>query len=248
MISNKHSFDSCFEVFLADTPESKRIHYNLRYQVYCDEMGFEDKESFPEQMEFDEWDNSSVHFMVRHRYSGQWVAALRLVHQHQLALPFEDKCTPYEPITAQQYRHSVELSRLCVLKDARRFALGKNNLSSEVSANEIGNIRYLHSVQNQNQNRSIMWGLYRAAVVYSAENDIKHWYTLVTPPLAYCGKKQGFEMLPVGGSCEHRGKRSPYLLEVQQVLANPLWDTDYQLDYRLYSELTERSISTRQRA
>ncbi len=36
-------FDDHFEVFLADTRESKEIHYSIRYQVYCEEMGFENK-------------------------------------------------------------------------------------------------------------------------------------------------------------------------------------------------------------
>ena len=71
LIQQKVSFDSNFEVFLADTLEGKQIHYNLRYQVYCDEMGFEDKDSFPDKMESDEWDDNSVHFIVRHRASGQ---------------------------------------------------------------------------------------------------------------------------------------------------------------------------------
>jgi N-acyl amino acid synthase of PEP-CTERM/exosortase system len=249
LISEKHSFDSCFEVFLADTPESKRIHYNLRYQVYCDEMGYEDKENFPDQMEVDEWDRHSVHFMVRHRYTGQWLGALRLVYQHQAVFPFEAKCVPDQPISVQQYQQSIEISRLCVLREARRFApraFPQQDADEEQIAKDSGNIRYLHTIKNQT--RSIMWGLYRAAVVYSGQNDIKQWYILVTPSLAYAVKKEGFEMQQVGGACDHRGQRIPYALDVEHILANPLWQKDYRLDYRKYSEVFEQSVAKRQRA
>jgi len=247
LISEKHSFDSCFEVFLADTPESKQIHYNLRYQVYCDEMGYEDKDSFPDQMEFDEWDRHSVHFMVRHRYTGQWLGALRLVYQNQSVFPFESKCVTDEPITAEQYGQSIEISRLCVLREARRFAprsYGQNGSFGEELGKETNNVRYLHSIRNQS--RSIMWGLYRAAVTYSAQNGIKRWYILVTPSLAYAVRKEGVEMIQVGSACEHRGQRIPYVLDVEHMLENPLWQKDYKNDFRCYSELSERVAAKRQ--
>lgn len=249
MISEKRSFDSCFEVFLADTPESKQIHYNLRYQVYCDEMGFEDKDKFPDQMEIDEWDRHSVHFMVRHRYTGQWLGALRLVYQNQSVFPFEAKCVPDQPISAEQYHHSIEISRLCVLREARRFAprnFSQHGPADEQAVKEAGNVRYLHSIKNQS--RSIMWGLYRAAVVYSAQNDIKQWFILVTPSLAYAVKREGFEMQQTGSACDHRGQRIPYSLDVERILANPFWQKDYKVEYRRYSELSEQSVAKLQRA
>ncbi len=243
MISEKHSFDSCFEVFLADTPESKLIHYNLRYQVYCDEMGFEDKDKFPDQMEIDDWDSQSAHFMVRHTHTGQWLGALRLVSQVSSAFPFETKCVPTTPITPDQYQHSMELSRLCVLREARRFA---PRSFAEQASDETSNIRYLSTLRNQN--RSIMWGLIRAAVVYSSQNDITQMYFLVAPALALAVKKEGFAMRQVAEACDHRGQRIPYSLDVADVLANSLWETDYRFEYRRYSEMDESNVDKRQRA
>lgn len=232
MIRQKLSFDSCFEVFLADTPESKEIHYRLRYQVYCDEMGFEDKERFPDRQETDEWDNDAVHFLVRHKYTGQWLGALRLVRHKDYGFPFQERCNLHEKLSRTGYKHAIEISRLCVLKEARRYkprAYGVDEGSRNVS--------FLHD--HRNLNRSIMWGLYRAAVVYSAQNDIAHWYILVTPALAYFVNKEGFEMRQIGDPCNHRGQRTPYRLSVNHILKNPLWQQDYRNDYRLYSELMD---------
>ena len=58
-------FDQHYEVLLADTPKSKAIHYGIRYQVYCEEMGFENKADFPQEQEFDHYDDHAAHFIVR---------------------------------------------------------------------------------------------------------------------------------------------------------------------------------------
>lgn len=234
MTQNPHSFDSCFEVFLANTPEAEEIHYRIRYRVYCDEMGFEDKQLFPDGLERDEWDSSAVHFLVRHKFSGEWLGALRLVRPEQRRFPFEEHCTPYRSLPKACYSRAVEISRLCVVKEARRFALRKNNSQLDFRP---GNVSFLHDYRNLN--RSIMWGLYRAATVYSARSGIDDWFILVTPALAYFVNKEGFRMRQIGDACDHRGQRTPYRLSVKHILQNPLWQQDYQQDYRLYSELAE---------
>src|SRR3569832_697528 len=68
-----------FEVVLADDECSRRIHYQLRYQVFCLDTGYEDPDAFPDGEEKDEWDQNAVHFLVRERETQQWVAAMRLV-------------------------------------------------------------------------------------------------------------------------------------------------------------------------
>lgn len=246
LISEKQSFDSCFEVFLADTPESKQIQYNLRYQVYCDEMGFEDKDKFPDQLESDEWDDSSAHFLVRHKSSGHWLGGLRLVYHKESLFPFEEWSMPYEKIASKDRQFSVEMSRLCIIKEARRFTskrFAPYGLPDMELPENGGNVRSFYNFKNQS--RSIMWGLIRAAVLYSARNDLSSWYFVVAPSLACFITKEGFDMRQIGDPCEHRGLRTPYRLSVANILANPLWQKDYKNDFRLYSELVDESTGKR---
>jgi N-acyl amino acid synthase of PEP-CTERM/exosortase system len=245
LISEKHSFDSCFEVFLADTLESKQIYYNLRYQVYCEERGFEDKDKFPDQMEYDKWDDNAVHFLVRHIGSGCWLGGLRLVHHVNSSLPFEEWSKPYQDITPIDRHVSVEMSRLCIIKEARRFAsrrFAPHGLPDE----ESGNVRSLYNFKSQS--RSLMWGLIRAGGLYSAQSNIEDWYFVVAPALACVLGKGGLDLNQIGDPCEHRGLRTPYRLAVDNVLANPLWAADYQRGFRSYSALLEESAWKRQRA
>lgn len=247
MISEKRTFDNCFEVFLADTPESKQIHYNLRYQVYCEEMGFEDKTLFPEEMEYDEWDNDdAVHFLVRHRASGDWLGGLRLVSPRDNQLPFEKLVKPTRIITNTDRRSAVEMSRLCVIKEARRFSskrFAPYGLPENEILEESDKVRSLYNFRNQT--RSIMWGLIRAAVEYSMEQELQHWYFIIAPALAGFIRREGFEMIQIGDACEHRGIRTPYILTVKNILNNTLWLNDYKNGYGLCSDLVTEQRAKR---
>jgi len=247
LISQKPTFDSCFEVFLADTQESKQIHYNLRYQVYCEEMGFEDKTLFPDEMEYDEWDiQDSVHFLVRHKVSGEWLGGLRLVSPRKNQLPFEKLITSEYPITEVDRNRTVEMSRLCVIKEARRFSskrFAPYGLPENEVPKENDKIRSLYNFKNQT--RSIMWGLIRAAVEYSKDKDLQHWYFIIAPALAGFIRREGFAMQKIGEPCEHRGVRTPYKLSVENILNNPLWLNDYKNGYQLCSNLATQQQAKR---
>ena len=103
-----------FEVILANDESSRHIHYQLRYQVYCLETGYEDPAQFPDEEEKDAWDGDAVHFLVREPASGRWVAAMRLVLPSAQILPIE-KRVAIEPSLWQDRRHSAEVSRLCMV-------------------------------------------------------------------------------------------------------------------------------------
>lgn len=233
----RQSFDRSFEVFLADTDESKKLNYKIRYKVYCEEMGFEDKELFPDQMERDEWDDCSDHFLVRHRYTGEWIGAMRLVHQKNSIFPFQEKCQLEKDIPREQHLfHSVELSRLCVVKEARRrFVMPKltNCDSGRAQAQENGNVTILNDLKINS--RTIMWGLYKAAAIHLAKNDFSHVYTLVTQSLVSYACREGFEIRKVGSTCMHKGERTPYQFSIENVLENPIWEKDYKKDFQHYS-------------
>lgn len=246
MNPNNQPFDNNFEVFLADTSESKQLHYNLRYQVYCDEMGFEDKDQFPDQLESDEWDDCAVHFLVRHKVSGHWLGGLRLVSQHNGLFPFEEWSSPYQKIAKLNRQSSVEISRLCIIKEARRFP-SKRFAPYGLPDNELSDDdRKVKSLFDfKNQSRSLMWGLIRAAGVYSAKNNIADWYFVIAPALACFLAKGGLSLRQIGDSCDHRGLRIPYRLAVDNVLECSLWLSDYKKDFRRYSELMDKSSAKR---
>lgn len=241
-------FDNYFEVLLADTVEAKRKHYQIRYEVYCDEMGFEDKSQFLNEQEWDKWDKSSVHFIVRHKYTGQWVGAMRLVSHDSGALPVNEHTIlkDMNDNVLSIGSSDVELSRLCLIKEIRRRPLDSappyGLLNEKQPVNKADNIEPLF---DRRINLSIIWGLFRAAADYSEQNSIDSWYFLTNKALARVIGREGFILHNVGASCEHAGKRYPFKMKMDEILSqvssSEMASNVQAKSYRMYSDYKKDS-------
>lgn len=193
-------FDDHYQVFLANGVHSEDLHFAVRYRVYCEERGFEDRQQFPEGLEHDRWDPFSFKFIVRCRLSGEYVAAMRLVRSSSGQLPLHSHCQVAPGWWTQLPGQSiVELSRLCVLRshsgnfwDMKRAAKG--------AVYEPG----------------IFWGMVRAAFSVSQDEEIGQWYFLTTRALARRLQQCMIHTDQVGEPCELNGTRHPYLVDVER--------------------------------
>lgn len=225
-------FDQHYEVFLADTLESKEINYSIRYQIYCEEMGFENKDDFPKEQEFDHHDQHSIHFIVRHKLTGHWVGAIRLIFQSEQSLPIMHHCNLQEHIGKNDIMPSVELSRLCVLKEVRR-----KNLIDFLPDSHTYDENKANTANHNRINRSIIWGLFNAVTEYCYSNNIETWYFITTTALAKILRKGGCHMLTIGAPCSHNGERYPFKKDVTDTYFNEKWRNDYKKGYRIFSDL-----------
>lgn len=233
-------FEEHFEVFLADTETSKQIHYKIRYQVYCEEMGFENKDDFPNKEERDEYDEHSLHFIVRHKHSKAWVGAMRLIKKEHTLLPLEKNCTLNEAIEHSDKRTSVELSRLCLIKEIRRRSTDNEpplgictEEHDQIDHQETDKVKLFRKHRN---NPNIIWGLLHAATDYGRQNNIHHCFFLTTSALARVLRKGGLTMHNIGSPIYHKGERFPFRMDVADICKKEVW-RNYTRGYRLYSEL-----------
>jgi N-acyl amino acid synthase of PEP-CTERM/exosortase system len=105
-----------YDFYLADTDAGRRIHYNLRYQVYCLREQFEDPSSHPSFLEQDQYDDMSVHFIARSHATGEWLGAMRLVIAPVQRLPVSKiSSTDLKHLTGISRKRAAEASRLCTL-------------------------------------------------------------------------------------------------------------------------------------
>jgi len=240
-------FDDYFEVFLADTKEGREVHYNIRYQVYCEELGYEDTIKFPDQLEFDKWDpqndedQRSVLFLVRLKHAKQWIAAIRVAHHNGEIIPLQEVTSVDHEIG----NSTVEVSRLCIVKEIRKpyvqtaYGIDENNLSNnQLATREDSDEKIKLFYSNPKVKNTIIWGLFNATMQYSAANKIKKCYLLTNRALVRVLGRQGFVIEKVGDTFEHRGKRSAYQFDVQEILTNPIWGASKK-GYRAYSELSQ---------
>ncbi|MCB1878606.1 MAG: PEP-CTERM/exosortase system-associated acyltransferase [Gammaproteobacteria bacterium] len=202
-----------FQTVLCDTDESCSIHYQIRYQVYCRETGFEDPEEFADGKETDSHDRHSVHFAARDPRSGSWIAAMRLVFAANGRLPLEAACS-LEPVPEKlsERRSLVELSRLCVLESHRRHNRDRS-LGLKVIDGNSGAV-----TKNMPDPRypEIMLGFIRATFAWSRKHNVSHCYFLVNNALARTLKRLNIMLTPVGDAIEHRGMRTPYVVDLRE--------------------------------
>lgn len=234
-------FDEYFEAFLADTPKSREEHYRIRYKVYCEEMGYENKDDFSCAQEYDHWDDHSAHFIVKHKKSGEWVGAMRLIFQHNQTLPIQQHVILNDNMKNTMPACSVELSRLCVVKEMRRgcratYAVDGSQTEGP-GANEAGTMK-IDMLRNQHFiSRQIIWGLLHAASVYCYNHNITYWYFLTTNGIAKLLRKGGLSLINIGGACYHRGIRYPFKMDVAETYHNKVWKNGYADKYFPFSSL-----------
>ncbi|MGH7847738.1 MAG: PEP-CTERM/exosortase system-associated acyltransferase [Candidatus Binatia bacterium] len=247
-------FDKHFETVLADTDAGRDIHYRLRYQVYCVEAGYEDPEVFRDEMERDRFDENSVHFIVRRKATGDWIAAVRLVVGPLCSLPLSEVAR-IEPgriseITAGNVgnvtRLCAEVSRLCVVSDFRRRIHERKTVYQLAEGPIMRQAEIL--LRNRRQAPWIMLGLLRAAREYSLRQGIFYWFFLVTGSLVRLLQSQGVDLSVVGQQCNHRGIRRPHLGDIRtgfdslRIKSPAVHGMFFQRpSYRLFSELEEES-------
>ncbi|HWP60804.1 MAG TPA: PEP-CTERM/exosortase system-associated acyltransferase [Candidatus Acidoferrales bacterium] len=246
-------FDTYFEAFLADNPIGKEIHYRIRYQVYCLETGWEDAKAFPDGLERDSYDDHSVHFIVRARATGDWIAAMRLVVAPLDQLPLTrlvslDKNVLKNLMSTEPGGKpglSAEISRLCVVSQYRRRAYERNT-PYQVPWNPDEDSSPLLPT-SPNERRKAPWlklGLIRAARDYSEENGIQYWFFLIADPLARILDSLGMGLQLIGPPVEHRGIRRPYLRDLKwgyrdiPAKSRELFEMlSHSTHFRLFSEL-----------
>lgn len=230
-------FNNHFEVFLADTEDSKKIHYSIRYQVYCEEMGFENKDDFPEQMEFDEDDDRSIHFIVRNKMTAKWVGTMRLINKHDGLLPIERNSSIGEKINTNDLTGAVEMSRLCLIKDVRREGKDIDPPHGVIESDVTKKSDKIKEMPSQNKlNRLIMWGIFHAAAEYCNINNMQYCYFMTTAILAKVLCRGGLNLIQAGKGSEHKGERFPFKLDAIETFHSNIWQGKYN-KYQLYSEL-----------
>lgn len=190
-------FERHFDVVLA-TSEQQLQGFLLRHKVFCEEKRFEPKQH--SALEQDKYDPLAEHFLVRCRHTQEWVGYLRVV-PYRRGLP----CFRYVPYIAdrsvEEWEHSVELSRLCVLP-AYRGPVKQWDEDAQA-------IRDLPLV-------SIGLGVWVCRwLMARGKRDI---YALTEPKMHSALNKLDVPIMPVSRLVKHKGYRAIYkLLSVDNI-------------------------------
>ena len=231
-------FDDRFEIFLCDTEFGKSINKQIRYRVFCLERGFEDPALYPTGEETDHWDDHCIHFIVREKRSGRWVASTRLITPVNGSLPVE-QMNSLSPgfLSGIDRNHIGEISRFCIIKQ-------NATTSSKFAHVARPQLDWIGAIEGKEQ-FEITWGMLRAIAYYGIEHDIDFSYMLITRPFSRLLNRLGIILYQAGVMKEHRGMRAPFLVDFSESIPSAsarsshvknLWERRH-LAYQLVSTL-----------
>lgn len=214
-------FNDYFEMIPAISDSFKEEVYRLRYQVYCIETGFENPAHHPQGLEVDEYDDHSIHYLIRHRQSGLFAATTRLILSDSKnpgkLFPIE-RYTQFDNLallhSIPRDMHLAEASRFCVSKEFKRRKYEAKTLAG---INGTAKWDYYENERRILPHLSI--ALFACLIKMSHENEIYYWYAVMEPALIRFFTTLGIYFLAIGPVTDYHGKRQPCVIKVSDLLA-----------------------------
>jgi N-acyl amino acid synthase of PEP-CTERM/exosortase system len=210
-----------FEVELATSAVQKRAVFEVRYRVYCDEFRYEPAEHFPDKAEHDEYDDSSLHCLIRHKSSGMAAGCVRLVpasDDTDELLPFEKYCSQSID-TAFVESLNIERSSLCEI--SRLAVDGAFRRRSGEAVTRFGEIDALDCSAAEKRSFSLIaiagFLASTALTELSGRNDV---FAMMEPFLPRLMKRSGIAFEQSGKTIQYHGERALYYITTQSAIDN----------------------------
>jgi N-acyl amino acid synthase of PEP-CTERM/exosortase system len=206
-------FHRYFNTVFAGSDELRSEVFRIRYDVYCDELRYEDPSRFPEKQEIDAYDRWSLHCLLLHKPSNTFAGCVRLVqvnpHSPSDLLPFERLCQDrmYKELLSQlvpDRRKVAEISRLAVRSTFRRRQ-GERTVPGGIVEERRSKFAAMRTPW-------IALGLYLGAAAIGLIRGLDGVFALMEPRLARRLGTYGIKFEQVGDPVEHRGQRAPFFV------------------------------------
>lgn len=210
-----------FQVGLASSAEDKRAVFEVRFRVYCDEFQYEPEENFPDKAEYDEYDERSLHCLIRHRRSGMAAGCVRLVPTTgdvDDLLPYEKYCaesidTAFVDKLKIRRANTCEISRLAVDGAFRR--------RSGEAATRFGEVDAMDCSAAEKRAFSLIaiagFLASTALTELSGRNDV---FAMMEPFLPRLMKRSGIVFERAGKTINYHGDRALYYIKTQSAVDN----------------------------
>jgi N-acyl amino acid synthase of PEP-CTERM/exosortase system len=223
-------FTEYFSVEYASTPAQKHEIYHIRFRVYCEEFKYE---PIPETLqnrelgeEHDEFDDNSLHCLIRHRSSGMAAGCVRLVTADDRAqggrLPLEKYC---EESLDRAFIDSLQLARASICEISRLAVDGAFRRRSGEALTRFGEVEAMDCSQQEKRTFSLIAVAgFLAATALTDLQGTTNVFAMMEPFLPRLMKRSGIEFRPAGRDMNYHGIRAPYFITTQSALDGMLPD------------------------
>lgn len=195
---------------IANSIKEKEQIYRLRYQVYCEERGWINASICSQNLEIDEYDRDSIHFIALDEDENV-IGTIRLIRSAWLPLPIETRCHIKIDDAKVSRNRIAEVSRLVVDKKYQCRKPATNG----------------HRLKGYNGNRpshaplrcsEIVLGLYSIMFHEARRRNITLWYAAMEKSLLRLLHRCGFGFQPIGKVVDYYGPVVPCMATVPEVV------------------------------
>lgn len=213
------NFHQYFRIVFADTRERREAAFNIRHQVYSEELGWEPRKE--NEMETDEFDRYSYACLLEHRATKTYAGCVRLVipppHTLNDLTPFEAHCMDSvmpDVLQLERYRRGSfgEISRLAVPASFRRRPNEKN---TPFILNDRGNDAKTHVFSEEERRNfpNIAVGLYLASIALASICCHQATFVMMEPKLHRRLVRFGLPFVQAGEAIDYHGLRALFYLK-----------------------------------
>lgn len=250
-------FEHYFEYTVAKTPEERREVFQLRYDVYCTEYGYEDPSDHPDGQEQDEFDESALICTVRHNHTGRLAGCFRIILPGvetsapeilQIELDCAEKLYKDGRLNPDLHPNNLrrdsicEVSRLAIHADFRkRPGERKSRFGALDWLNHLPDGQHL---AHQRTFPLLSSSLFSAVAYTCSRLERDHIYAVMEPRLARLLTREGIRFQQIGEIMDYHGEeRAVYYNSLEkfvlETIASPLLRPLYQMsENQLASDLT----------
>ncbi|MES2018683.1 MAG: PEP-CTERM/exosortase system-associated acyltransferase [Pseudomonadota bacterium] len=207
------------QIFRAYQGQVPSALFKLRHDVYCVERAFLKADDSFEGMEFDDYDDSSIHFAA-YTMEESLIGTVRLViPEAPQKFPFQRHCRVFEHFSMPPRAQCAEISRLAIKRSHRRrradSVLGIPGFSA---LREAGPPHGPEQERRSSNSPMLLLGMYREMYRHSRERGIRYWYAAMERSLAHSLEKMGFRFHAIGPVADYYGAVTPYMLDLGELM------------------------------
>jgi N-acyl amino acid synthase of PEP-CTERM/exosortase system len=194
--------------------------FKLRYDVYCIERAFLKAEDAFDGMEFDDYDDRSMHFAA-YTMDESLIGTVRLVTPRpRQPFPFELHCRTFDDYRMPPHGQCAEISRLAVKRThRRRRADSVLGIPGFTQRRDTAGPVFSPELERRSTNSPmLLLGMYREMYRHSRAKGIRYWFAAMERALAYSLEKMGFRFHAIGPEADYYGAVTPYMLDLGELM------------------------------
>jgi len=216
-------FERHFDIVPANDEHLILRCQELRYQIFCREQHIFDEHAMEDYLEVDEYDQRSVHALLRYKRTAEFAATVRIILPDKQAIksiyPLDKHVSLFSTHDRQiinniPRKHLAEISRFSVSKHFRR-RVGEKNLLHGINKH-FG--KELNESTHRRFDAYITLGLFKAIVKMSDLHGIDNWLAFMEPGLIRLLRRVGIVFHRVGPVIDYCGFRHACYANASDVL------------------------------